>query len=158
MTKLAICLTVNGEPRSWEVDPGDVLLDVLRREGYFGVKRGCETGDCGACTVLLDGRPVDSCLVFAAQAEGCEILTIEGLSQDGKLHPLQEAFLDHGATQCGFCTPGMLLTAKSLLDRSPHPSEQEIREALAGNLCRCTGYVKQVEALLAACNGKGGRS
>ena len=158
MTKLVLHLTVNGEPRCWEIAPGDVLLDVLRREGYVGVKRGCEAGDCGACTVLLDGRPVDSCMVFAAQADGCQILTIEGLSQDGKLHPLQEAFLDHGATQCGFCTPGMLLTAKALLDRSPHPSEQELREALSGNLCRCTGYVKQVEALLAACNGKGARS
>jgi len=157
MKTMSIRLQVNGKPRVWQVAPGDVLLDVLRREGYAGVKRGCEAGDCGACTVLLDGLPVDSCMVFAVQADGCEILTIEGLATNGKLHPLQEAFLDHGATQCGFCTPGMLLTAKALLDRRPRLTEQEVREALSGNLCRCTGYVKQVEALLAACGRKGDR-
>jgi aerobic-type carbon monoxide dehydrogenase small subunit (CoxS/CutS family) len=122
----------------------------LRREGYFGVKRGCERGECGACTVLVDGRAVNSCLMFAAQAEGTEILTIEGLAEGGKLHPIQEAFLDHGAVQCGFCTPGMALSAKALLDRCPHPTEAQVCEALAGNLCRCTGYVKPVEAVLDA--------
>jgi aerobic-type carbon monoxide dehydrogenase small subunit (CoxS/CutS family) len=123
------------------------LLDVLRREGYYGVKRGCEKGECGACAVLMDGRPINSCLMFAAQAEGREITTVEGLAADGRLDPLQEAFLDTGAVQCGFCTGGMLLSAKALLDRRAEPTEQEIREALAGHLCRCTGYKKQVEAV-----------
>jgi aerobic-type carbon monoxide dehydrogenase small subunit (CoxS/CutS family) len=135
---------------TWTIAPGDLLLDVLRREGYFSVKRGCETGECGACAVLVDGRPINSCLMFAAQAEGREIVTVEGLAHDGRLHPLQEAFLDHGAVQCGFCTGGMLLSAKALLDRGPHPTEEEVREALAGHLCRCTGYKKAVEAVLAA--------
>ena len=130
-------------------------MDVLRRQGYFGVKRGCEKGECGACTVLVNGRAVNSCLMFAAQAEGAEILTIEGLAEGGKLHPIQEAFLDHGAAQCGFCTPGMALSAKALLDRRPHPTEAEVREALAGNLCRCTGYVKPVEAVLDAASRMG---
>jgi carbon-monoxide dehydrogenase small subunit len=130
-------------------------LDVLRRQGYFGVKRGCEKGECGACTVLVNGRAVNSCLMFAAQAEGAEILTIEGLAEGGKLHPIQEAFLDHGAAQCGFCTPGMALSAKALLDRRPHPTEAEVREALAGNLCRCTGYLKPVEAVLDAASRMG---
>jgi aerobic-type carbon monoxide dehydrogenase small subunit (CoxS/CutS family) len=149
MKTIPLCLTVNGEAREWRIAPGDLLLDVLRREGFFGVKRGCEKGECGACTVLLDGKPVNSCLVFAAQAEGRRILTIEGLAHGDTLDPLQEAFLDHGAVQCGFCTPGMILAAKALLDRQPHPSEQQVREALAGNYCRCTGYRKPVEAVLA---------
>ena len=117
-----IKLKLNGEPKRWNIAPGELLLDVLRREGYFGVKRGCEKGECGACTVLLDGKPVNSCLMFAAQAEGREILTIEGLAEGDKLHPLQEAFLDHGAVQCGFCTGGMMLSAKALLERNPHPA------------------------------------
>jgi len=149
MKTMMVCATVNGAVRQWTIAPGDLLLDVLRREGYFGVKRGCEKGECGACTVLLDGKPVNSCLVFAAQAEGCEILTIEGLSEGDALHPLQEAFLDHGAVQCGFCSPGMILAAKALLDRQPHPTEEQVRAALAGNYCRCTGYCKPVEAVLA---------
>lgn len=143
-------LAVNGEAKTWTIAPGDILLDVLRREGYFGVKRGCESGECGACTILLNGRPVNSCLIFAAQAEGCEILTIEGLARGGQLDPLQEAFLDLGAVQCGFCTGGMILGAKALLDRRPDPTEAEVREAMAGHLCRCTGYLKPVEAVLAA--------
>ncbi|HXK04824.1 MAG TPA: (2Fe-2S)-binding protein [Verrucomicrobiae bacterium] len=150
MKTMLLCLTVNGKPQAWSIAPGDLLLDVLRREGYFGVKRGCETGECGACAVLVDGKPINSCLMFAAQAEGREILTIEGLAQDGRLAPLQEAFLDHGAVQCGFCTGGMILSAKALLDRHPHPTEEQVREALAGHLCRCTGYKKPVEAVLAA--------
>jgi len=155
MKTMELRLTVNGRAQRWTIGPGDLLLDVLRREGYFGVKRGCEKGECGACTVLVNGRAVNSCLMFAAQAEGAEILTIEGLAEGGKLHPIQEAFLDHGAAQCGFCTPGMALSAKALLDRRPHPTEAEVREALAGNLCRCTGYLKPVEAVLDAASRMG---
>jgi aerobic-type carbon monoxide dehydrogenase small subunit (CoxS/CutS family) len=150
MKTMPLCVTVNGEIREWTIAPGDLLLDVLRRQGYFGVKRGCEKGECGACTVLLNGKAVNSCLVFAAQAEGCEILTIEGLARGEELDPLQEAFLDHGAVQCGFCTPGMILAAKALLDRQPDPTEEQVRDALAGNYCRCTEYRKPVEAVLAA--------
>jgi aerobic-type carbon monoxide dehydrogenase small subunit (CoxS/CutS family) len=150
MKKLTIRLTVNAESKEWSIAPGDLLLDVLRREGYFGVKRGCEKGECGACTVLVDGKPIDSCLMFAAQADGREVLTIEGLAHGGALDPLQEAFLDHGAVQCGYCTPGMILNAKALLEKNPNPSEREVRETLTGNFCRCTGYVKPVEAVLAA--------
>jgi aerobic-type carbon monoxide dehydrogenase small subunit (CoxS/CutS family) len=148
MKKLELHLTVNGEEKCWTIAPGDLLLDVLRREGYYGVKRGCETGECGACTVVLDGKAVNSCMVFAGHAEGAHLLTIEGLAAAGKLHPLQEAFLDHGAVQCGFCTPGMILGAKALLDRHPDAGEGLVREALAGHYCRCTGYRKAVEAVL----------
>jgi putative selenate reductase molybdopterin-binding subunit len=149
MKTMEVRLNVNGEPKQWTIAPGDLLLDVLRREGYFGVKRGCESGECGACTVLIDGQPINSCLMFAAQAEGSDVLTIEGLAHGDTLDPIQEAFLDHGAAQCGFCTPGMILNAKALLDRNPHPSEEEVREALAGTYCRCTGFRKPVEAVLA---------
>ena len=154
MNTMKLQLSVNGRHQQWTIAPGDVLLDVLRREGYFGVKRGCETGECGACTVLLNGKPINTCLLFAAQAEGCEVLTIEGVAQGEKLDLLQEAFLDHGAVQCGFCTGGMILSAKALLDRQPNPSEEEVREALAGHFCRCTGYRKPVEAVLAAAQKK----
>jgi aerobic-type carbon monoxide dehydrogenase small subunit (CoxS/CutS family) len=143
-------LRVNGETHQWTIAPGDILLDVLRREGFYGVKRGCEKGDCGECTVLINGKAVNSCLMFAAHAEGCEVTTIEGLAHGDELHPLQEAFLDHGAVQCGFCTGGMILNAKALLDRNPNPSEHEVREVMAGNYCRCTGYEKPVEAVVAA--------
>ena len=157
MNTIEIGVKVNGEPKQWRIAPGDLLLDVLRREGYYGVKRGCESGECGACTVLVDGKAINSCLMFAAQADGCEILTIEGLADGDTLDPIQEAFLDHGAVQCGYCTPGMILNAKALLTRRPDPSEEEVRDALAGNLCRCTGYKKPVEAVLAAAQvaGKG---
>ena len=148
MKTMQLRLTVNGEPKCWSIAPGDLLLDVLRREGYFGVKRGCETGECGACTVLLDGKPVNSCLVFAAHAEGAAVLTIEGVAREGRLDPLQEAFLDRGAVQCGFCTPGMILGAKALLERHPDADEEQVREAMAGHYCRCTGYRKVVEAVL----------
>lgn len=154
MKTMEVRLTINGSAKRWTIAPGELLLDVLRREGYFGVKRGCETGECGACTVLLDGKPINSCLLFAAQAEGREILTIEGVAHDGTLDPVQESFLDHGAVQCGFCTGGMVLSAKALLDRRPNPSEEEVRDALAGHLCRCTGYHKPVEAVLAAAPAK----
>lgn len=150
MKSMELRLGINGKQQTWVIAPGDLLLDVLRREGYFGAKRGCEKGECGACTVLVDGRPINSCLMFAAQAEGREVVTIEGLADGGRLDPLQEAFLDHGAVQCGFCTAGMILSAKALLDRRPDPSEGEIREMLSGHLCRCTGYKKQVEAVQSA--------
>jgi aerobic-type carbon monoxide dehydrogenase small subunit (CoxS/CutS family) len=156
MKTMELHLTVNGESLRWTIAPGELLLDVLRRKGYFGVKRGCEKGECGACTVLVDGKAINSCLMFAAQAEGREVLTIEGVATEGRLDPLQESFLDHGAVQCGFCTGGMVLSAKALLERHPHPTEDEVREALSGHLCRCTGYKKPVEAILAAAakNGK----
>ena len=154
MKTMELRLTVNGDAKRWTIAPGDILLDVLRREGYFGVKRGCETGECGACAVLLDGKPVNSCLLFAAQVEGRAILTIEGVAHNGRLDPIQESFLEHGAVQCGFCTGGMILSAKALLDRRPNPSEDEVREMLAGHFCRCTGYRKPVEAVLAAAPGK----
>lgn len=154
MKTMELRLKVNGESRRWTIAPGDLLLDVLRREGFFGVKRGCEKGECGACTVLLNGKPINSCLMFAAQAEGCEVLTIEGLAHGDTLDPLQVAFLDHGAVQCGYCTPGMILNSKALLARNPHPAEGEVREALTGNYCRCTGYQKPVEAVLAAAGRK----
>lgn len=147
---MKVSLTVNGARRTFDAHPGDTLLEVLRREGYKGVKKGCGSGDCGACTVLLNGRAVNSCLVLAGKADGGEVLTIEGLEKDGALHPLQEALLAEGGVQCGYCTPGMTLAALDLLAHHPDPSEQEIREGISGNLCRCTGYVKQVRAIQAA--------
>jgi aerobic-type carbon monoxide dehydrogenase small subunit (CoxS/CutS family) len=148
MKAIVLHVSVNGEPKQWTIAPGDLLLDVLRREGYFGVKRGCEKGECGACTVLVNGNAVNSCLMFAAQAQRCEVLTIEGVAHGDRLDPLQESFLDHGAVQCGFCSGGMILSAKALLDREPNPSEDQVREALKGNYCRCTGYVKAVKAVM----------
>jgi len=146
--KIEIRFRVNGEDRVVRCWPMSRLVDVLRRElGLTGVKEGCGEGECGACAVLMDGELVNSCLIPAAQAEGAGILTVEGLSAGEELHPIQQAFLEEGGTQCGICTPGMILAAKSLLDRNPAPEEPEIREALAGNLCRCTGYVKIVDAV-----------
>ena len=143
-------LRVNGEEYQVFVEPWKTLVDVLREElGLTGTKEGCNTGNCGACTVLIDGKAVKSCLVLACQAKGRDVLTIEGLARDG-LHPLQQAFIDHFAVQCGFCTPGMILTAKALLDENPNPTEEDVRKAIVGNLCRCTGYIKIVEAVLAA--------
>jgi len=151
-----IRLKVNGVERSWEAAPGDSLLDVLRRERFVGVKKGWGTGDCGAFTVLLNGRAVNSCLVLAAKADGASVVTIEGIANGERLHPVQEAFLEVGAVQCGYCTPGMVLSAVGLLSHNPSPSEAEIREAISGNLCRCTGYVKQVKAIeLAAARLRG---
>ena len=130
------------------MEPNETLLDVLRdRLGLTGTKAGCNTGDCGACAVLIDEKPVNSCLVLAVRAEGFRISTVEGLAEGEELHPLQEAFLEKGAVQCGFCTPGMLMSAKGLLFENPHPSKNEIQVALSGNLCRCTGYVKIIEAI-----------
>jgi carbon-monoxide dehydrogenase small subunit len=146
--KRIIELTVNNEPVEAAVDPNRTLVQFLREDlGLTGTKHGCGLGDCGACTVILDGRPVNSCLVLAVQAHGREVLTIEGLAENGKLHPIQRAFVDKGAVQCGFCTPGMILSAKALLDENPRPTEHEIRTAISGNLCRCTGYQKIVEAI-----------
>jgi len=143
-----ISLTVNGDHHAIVVRSHHTLLQVLREQlGITSPKRGCENGECGACTVLLDGLPVNSCLVLAPEADGAIIETTEGLSAGGELHPLQEAFIQHNAVQCGFCTPGMLMSSKALLDRNPHPTEDEIREALVGNLCRCTGYVRIIEAI-----------
>ena len=144
---MTITLSINGKEKTFGIEPGEKLLDVLRREGYMGVKRGCGSGDCGACAILLNGRAVNSCLVFAAKADGGEILTIEGLAAGETLHPIQTAFLSEGAVQCGYCTPGMVISTVDLLSRNPDPTEGEIREALSGNLCRCTGYVKEVRAV-----------
>ena len=143
-------LRINGIIESLDVVPNESLMTVLRREGYFSVKHGCETGECGACTVLVDGLPRPSCVMLAAQAGGCTLLTVESLGASNKLHPLQEAFIDTGAIQCGYCTPGMLLSSFALLRRNSNPMEDEVRDALSGNLCRCTGYVKPVQAVLRA--------
>ena len=150
--KHAITPIINGDPVELGVSPYRTLLDALRHEaGLTGTKKGCDVGDCGACTVLVDGKPLNACLMLAIEADGCAIQTIEGLQDaSGALHALQEAFLRHGAAQCGFCTPGILMMAKALLDETPDPSDDEIRFALAGNICRCTGYTKIIEAVAAA--------
>lgn len=150
-TRKRLTVTVNGRQCSLMVEPNKTLLEFLREDlGLTGAREACDTGGCGACTVLVDGRPVYSCLVLAVDCQGKDVLTIEGLAVDGRLHPLQQAFIDHGAVQCGFCTPGMILTAKALLDENPAPTDEEVREAIAGNICRCTGYVKIIEAIRAA--------
>ena len=144
----SITLTVNDQIHELTVEPNRTLVEVLRQDlGLTGTKVGCGEGDCGACTVIMDGRPVNSCLVLAVQADGSHITTIEGVETEQGLHPLQEAFVEKGAIQCGFCTPGMILTAKSLLETNPEADEAEIREAISGNLCRCTGYQKIVGAI-----------
>jgi aerobic carbon-monoxide dehydrogenase small subunit len=146
--KHLIRLTVNDRNYDLAVDPNTTLVDVLRYQiGLTGTKKGCDLGDCGACTVLLDGKAVNSCLVLAVQANGRTIQTIEGLATEQGPHPLQRAFIEKGAIQCGFCTSGMILSAKELLDRTPNPEEPEIRRAISGNLCRCTGYQKIIEAI-----------
>jgi len=147
--KRLIELKVNGESYNVAVEPRRTLLEVLREQlGLTGTKEGCDAGDCGTCTVLLDSKPVPSCLVLAVEAQGKDILTIEGVADGPELHPIQKAFVDYGAIQCGFCSPGMVLTAKALLERNPNPSEAEVRNAISGNLCRCTGYVKIIEAIM----------
>jgi aerobic-type carbon monoxide dehydrogenase small subunit (CoxS/CutS family) len=149
--KIELELDVNGRVYTVSVEPWRTLLEVLRDElGLTGAKRGCDDGNCGACTVIMDGKAVKSCLMLVPQARGKEILTIEGLGDEENPHPLQQAFIDHFAVQCGFCTPGMIMSAKALLDENPKATEDEIREALHGNICRCTGYVKIVEAIEAA--------
>src|ERR1051326_8394911 len=143
-------LRINGVIKSLDVAPNESLMKVLRQEGYYCVKHGCETGECGACNVLVDGVPRPSCVMLAAQAGGCTLITAESLGSARKLHPLQETFVDSGAIQCGFCTPGMVLSAYALLKNNPNPTEEQVRDALSGNLCRCTGYVKPVQAVLRA--------
>lgn len=146
--KKMITLKVNDREYDLVIPVNRTLTQVLRENLMLtGTKQGCSLGDCGSCTVLMDGQPVNSCLVLAVEAEGHQILTIEGLSEEGKLHPIQQAFVEHGSIQCGFCSPGMILSAKALLDKNPTPAKSEIREALSGNLCRCTGYQKIVDAI-----------
>lgn len=150
-----VTLTVNGRQHHVALAPNVTLLQALRDLGYTDVKNGCEKGDCGACAVLMDGRAVNSCLVLAWQAEGAEIVTDAGLGTMDDPHPLQEAFADAGAAQCGYCTPGMIISAAALLERNPHPTEDEIREAISGNLCRCTGYAQIVKAVQIAAERMG---
>jgi carbon-monoxide dehydrogenase small subunit len=149
--KTVLTCTVNGVEHTVLADARDTLLDLLRdRIGLTGTKEGCGNGNCGTCTVLMDGATVNACLILAFEAPGRDIITIEGLSDGGRMHPIQEALVAHGGTQCGFCTPGIVLSAKALLDANPQPTEADIRHAIAGNLCRCTGYGKIVEAIAAA--------
>lgn len=157
--RIVISAQINGEPLQFLADERDSLLEALReRIGLTGVKEGCNNGNCGACAVLLDGRLVNSCLVMAAEVEGAEITTVEGLAGDDGLHPLQQAFLEEAALQCGICTPGLLMASKALLDQNPSPTEHEVRFWLAGNLCRCTGYDKVIRAVLLASERMKGQS
>ena len=150
MEKRLIKLWLNGEPHEIGVKPNDTLLEVLRDKiGFIGTKEGCGVGECGTCTVLMEGKPVLSCIILAMDADGSRITTIEGISTGEELDPLQKSFIQHGAVQCGFCTPGMILTAKELLDSMKHPSIDQIKDAISGNLCRCTGYTKIIEAIRA---------
>jgi len=143
-----ITLTVNGEPEQVDVPSNLTLLGLLREKlALTGTKNGCSEGECGACTVLMNGEPVNSCMVLAVECDGAAIITVEGLAHDGQLDPVQQAIIDSGGIQCGFCTPGILITARALLDRNPQPSEEEICEALVGNLCRCTGYVRIIQSI-----------
>lgn len=152
MSKQIVTFDINGLPYEVILEPHMLLVDILREKLQLtGTKRVCGAGDCGACTVLIDGEPIESCLTLAISVRDKSIRTIEGMAaEDGTLHPLQQAFIDHGGTQCGYCTPGMLLTAKYFLQQNPNPSREEITEALAGNLCRCTGYIKIIDAVIAA--------
>jgi carbon-monoxide dehydrogenase small subunit len=153
-----IKLTVNGKLYELSVPPGETLVEVIRDDlGLTGTKEGCGLGECGACTVIMEGKAVNSCLVLATEADGKQITTIEGLADGDKLHPIQQAFVDHGGFQCGFCTPGMIMSAKALLDKNPTPSEEEIRRGIAGNLCRCTGYTKIIESIKAAAKNMEGK-
>ena len=156
MSTHQITITVNGEPEILTVQSHHTLLHALREQlALTGPKDGCSAGECGACTVLLDGEPVNSCMVLAVECDGREIVTVEGLTVDGQLSAVQEAFVEHNAVQCGFCTPGMLISTHALLERNPNPTEQEIREALVGNLCRCTGYLRIIQAVQTAARKRG---
>ena len=150
MHEIEIHLKVNRREVTWYVHPGETLLEALHAHHFKGTKLICGTGDCCGCGILLDGRSINSCCMLAAQANGCDVLTIEGLAQEGKLNPIQEAFAEEGAAQCGYCTPGFIMRTYAFLQENPHPDEEEIRAALAGNICRCTGYVKPVVAVLRA--------
>lgn len=150
MTKTEITLWVNNENYTAFIEPRDRLLDVLRNLGFTGVKEGCGTGECGACSIIYDKKLVCSCMLLAIQAQGHDIITIEGLGNKEKMHPIQKAFVDTGAIQCGFCTPGLVIAAKCLLDENKHPSRDDVRNAISGNLCRCTGYVKIIDAVIDA--------
>lgn len=150
MPEIEITLQVNGREVNWRVQPGETLLEALHAHHYKGTKLICGTGDCCGCGVILDGRSINSCCILAAQADGAELLTIEGLAHEGKLHPIQEAFAQEGAAQCGYCTPGFIMRTYAFLQDHPFPTEEEVRAALAGNICRCTGYVKPVAAVLRA--------
>ena len=153
--KKQITLVVNGQSYDLEIEPNRLLLHALRDElGFTGTKEGCSIGVCGACSVILDGRLVSSCLTLAVGCHGKEISTIEGLAKDGQLHPLQQAFIEYGGFQCGICTPGQIMAAKALLDENPQPSEEEVKEWMSGNLCRCTGYYKILESVMAVVNNK----
>jgi aerobic-type carbon monoxide dehydrogenase small subunit (CoxS/CutS family) len=148
---IPISFKLNGRLHEMEVEPHELLLDVVRdRLGLTGAKRSCDVEVCGACTLLVDGRPVSACTTLALEVRGRSVLTIEGLATDGKLHPLQQAFIEHGGFQCGFCTPGMILAAKALLDENPNPTEEELKHFMHGNICRCTGYKKIIESIMAA--------
>jgi carbon-monoxide dehydrogenase small subunit len=158
MSKYAITVTINGSDEYLTVPSNLTLLEMLRdRLALTGTKNGCEAGECGACTVLLDGEPVNSCMVLAIETDGRAVTTIEGLAPDGQLTPLQEAFVAHNAVQCGFCTPGMLISAHALLERNSDPTDEEIKEALVGNLCRCTGYLRIIEAVRTAADRGGAK-
>ncbi len=153
--RVIVNFKVNGRDRTAYIEPKTSLLDVIREDlGLIGAKEGCGKGECGACTVIMDGDAVPSCLVLAAGIDGKEIITIEGIGENGRLHPLQEAFVKYHASQCGFCSPGMILTAKAFLDRNPNPSKAEVKDVMMSNLCRCTGYEKIIEAIMAVANGE----
>ncbi len=155
LKKRLLRLKVNGEIKEVATETSKTLLEVLREDlGLTGTKHGCELGECGTCTILINNQPVLSCLVLGVESEEADIVTVEGLMKDGRTHPLQRAFAESGATQCGYCIPGIILTAKALLDHNPHPTREEIREALAGNLCRCTGYVKILDAVELVAKGE----
>lgn len=156
LPRVALTCIVNGEPIRAMIDPTITLLTFLRKElKLFGTKEGCGEGECGACTIIMNGLAVNSCLVLAVEAEGADIITVEGLGRDGELSILQQEFINHDALQCGFCTPGMLMSARALLDRNPNPNEEEVKEAIAGNFCRCTGYVPIIAAILSAAELEG---
>ncbi|MDP7240680.1 MAG: (2Fe-2S)-binding protein [Dehalococcoidia bacterium] len=153
--KKSITLNVNGATYDIVVEPYRTLVDVLRDDlGLTGTKRGCGRGNCGTCTILVDGKAVNSCLVLALDMVGRSIVTIEGLAQDGSMHPIQEAFVRYGAVQCGYCTPGLIMATKAFLEKNPKPSEEEVRSAISGNICRCTGYAKVIDAILAVAEGR----
>ncbi|HEX9455843.1 MAG TPA: (2Fe-2S)-binding protein [Candidatus Binatia bacterium] len=148
---IPVSFTLNGRLQELDVEPHELLLDVVRdRLGLTGAKRSCDVQVCGACTLLVDGRPVSACTTLAFEVRGRSVMTIEGLAEDGKLHPLQQAFIEHGGFQCGFCTPGMILASKALLDEKPNPTEEELKHFMHGNICRCTGYKKIIESIMAA--------